>query len=72
VRLHDRELLLTGDAAYRRRTIDPGEKPLLIADEHLFERSLGEIRQYLELTPTAEVICGHDPDNWPGLAEVYS
>ena len=72
VRLHDRELLLTGDAAYRRRTIDPGETPLLIADEHLFARSLGEIRQYLEMTPTAEVICGHDPENWPKLAEVYS
>jgi glyoxylase-like metal-dependent hydrolase (beta-lactamase superfamily II) len=72
VRLHDRELLLTGDAAYRRRTIDPGETPLLIADEHRFARSLGEIRRYLELTPTAEVICGHDPDSWPQLAEVYS
>jgi glyoxylase-like metal-dependent hydrolase (beta-lactamase superfamily II) len=72
VRLHDRELLLTGDAAYRRRTIDPGETPLLIADEHLFERSLGEIRQYLALTPTAEVICGHDPQSWPQLREIYS
>lgn len=72
VRLHDRELLLTGDAAYRRRTIDPGERPLLIADEHRFVRSLGEIRRYLRLTPSAEVICGHDPDAWPRLAEVYS
>jgi glyoxylase-like metal-dependent hydrolase (beta-lactamase superfamily II) len=72
VRLHDRELLLTGDAAYRRQTIDPGETPLLIADEHRFARSLGEIRQYLQMTPTAEVICGHDPDSWPQLAEVYS
>lgn len=72
VRLHDRELLLTGDAAYRRRTIDPGETPLLIADEHLFARSLTEIRRYLELTPTAEVICGHDPESWPRLAAVYS
>ncbi len=72
VRLHDRELLLTGDAAYRRRTIDPGETPLLIADEHLFARSLNEIRQYLDLTPTAEVICGHDPQSWPDLREIYS
>jgi glyoxylase-like metal-dependent hydrolase (beta-lactamase superfamily II) len=72
VRLHDRELLLTGDAAYRRTTIDPGETPLLIADEHLYARSLNEIRQYVALTPTAEVICGHDPDSWPQLSEVYS
>ena len=71
-RLHDRELLLTGDAAYRRRTIDPGERPLVMADEHLFGRSLSEIRQYLRLTPTAEVICGHDPQSWPGLREIYS
>ena len=72
VRLHDRELMLTGDAAYRRRTIDPGETPLLVADAHLFARSLNEIRRYVELTPSAEVICGHDPQSWPQLAEVYS
>lgn len=72
VRLHDRELLLTGDAAYRRETIRTRELPLLVTDEHLYQRSLGEIARYLEQTPSAVVICGHDPSEWENLDEVYS
>jgi glyoxylase-like metal-dependent hydrolase (beta-lactamase superfamily II) len=72
VRLHDRELLLTGDAAYRRETIATGELPLVVTDEHRYRRSLAEIARYVELTPSAEVICGHDPAGWAELAEVYS
>ena len=72
VRLHDRELLLTGDAAYRRATIDTGELPLFCADEHLYRRSLSEIRAYVERTPSAVVICGHDPEGWAELDAVYS
>jgi len=72
LRLHDRELLLTGDAAYRRRTIEEDELPLFCADQHLYHRSLAEIRRYVERTPTAVVICGHDPEGWAQLDEVYS
>jgi N-acyl homoserine lactone hydrolase len=72
LRLHDRELLLTGDAAYRRETIDQAELPLVVTDEHLYRRSLTEIARYVERTPSAEVICGHDPVGWANLAEVYS
>ena len=35
------------------------------------QRSLGEIRRFLERTPGAIVICGHDPEQWPRLAAVY-
>lgn len=66
-----RELLLTADAAYSTRTIRDRLVPLFCADEHLYLRSLGEIRRFLERTPGAIVICGHDPDQWPTLAPVY-
>ena len=46
-----RELLLTGDAAYARRTIDEELVPLFCDDVHRYRRSLREIRRYLELTP---------------------
>ena len=48
-----RELLLTGDAAYSRATIDEGLVPLFCDDVHRYMRSLREIRRYLELTPSA-------------------
>lgn len=67
-----RELLLTGDAAHRRRAIDEGELQLLCDDDHLYRRSLGEIRRYVAQTPDAVVICGHDPEGFAALREVYS
>ena len=57
-----REVLLTGDAAYSRRTIEEDLVPVFVDDVHRYRRSLGEIRRYVEHTPDAEVICGHDPD----------
>lgn len=71
LRLRGREALLTADAAYTRRTIDTGCLPLLAADEHLFRRSLAEIRQFLDQTPGALVVPGHDHETWPTLAAVY-
>jgi N-acyl homoserine lactone hydrolase len=71
LRLGNREALLTGDAAYERRTIDHQVRPLLMHDEHRFWRSLGEIRRYLEHTPDALVITGHDRHEWPALAPLY-
>ena len=67
----DRELLLTADAAYARRTIDEQLVPVFVDDVHRYRRSLREIRRYVEQTPSAEVICGHDPDSWPQVRETY-
>lgn len=67
-----RELLLAGDAVHRRRAIDDGELQLLCADDHLYRRSLGEIRRYVQQTPDTTVICNHDAEAWNGLHEVYS
>jgi N-acyl homoserine lactone hydrolase len=66
-----RELLLTGDAAYSRQTIDDELLPTFCDDPHRYMRSLREIRRYLELTPSALVICGHDPDSWPQVRDRY-
>jgi glyoxylase-like metal-dependent hydrolase (beta-lactamase superfamily II) len=71
LRLRGREALLTGDAAYLKRTIDESITPLLPHDEHKFFRSLKEIQRYVERTPEALVIPGHDRDVWPTLAPVY-
>jgi glyoxylase-like metal-dependent hydrolase (beta-lactamase superfamily II) len=66
-----RELLLAGDAAYAQRTIDEDLLPVFVEDVHRYRRSLREIRRYVEQTPSAEVICGHDPDAWPQVRDTY-
>jgi N-acyl homoserine lactone hydrolase len=65
------EVLLTGDAAYTERELRGEVLPFVIDDPHLRARSLNEIRGYLEQTPGATVITGHDADLWPRLREVY-
>jgi len=71
LRLAGREVLLTGDAAYAQKNIDNRSVPLVCPDEHLYLRSLDEIRRFTEQTPGALVICGHDPWAWPQLKSVY-
>lgn len=67
-----RELLLAGDAAYARRTIDERLVPLFMAGKRRdYERSLDQIARYADGHPDAVVICGHDPWSWPALAPVY-
>src|SRR5215207_535247 len=73
LRLRGRDALLTGDAAYLRRTIDEDERvdPLLMQDEHLYRRSLKEIKGFVEREPEAVVITGHDAETWPQLDPLY-
>ena len=66
-----RELLLTADAAYARRTIDETLVPVFVDDVHVYRRSLGEIARYVELTPSASVVCGHDAEGWAAVQDVY-
>ena len=46
-------MLVAADAIYMRRTLDDTQLPYRTADEHLFRRSLREIRQYATETPEA-------------------
>jgi N-acyl homoserine lactone hydrolase len=72
LRLAGRDLLLTGDAVYTRRTIDEGLVPIYCADEHLYRRSLREIQDHVAGNPGAVVICGHDAERWAQLQPVYA
>ena len=65
------EVLVAADAVYLRRTLEDTHLPYRTADEHLFRRSLREIRQYATETPDALIIPGHDWDAWQQLEPVY-
>jgi glyoxylase-like metal-dependent hydrolase (beta-lactamase superfamily II) len=65
------EVLLAGDAIYLRRTLDDDHLPYRTEDEHLFRRSLREIRQYARETPEAVIVPGHDWEAWQRLRAVY-
>jgi glyoxylase-like metal-dependent hydrolase (beta-lactamase superfamily II) len=65
------EVLVAGDAIFMRRTLDEEHLPFALPDEHLFRRSLREIRQYRKETPDALIIPGHDWDAWQELDASY-
>jgi glyoxylase-like metal-dependent hydrolase (beta-lactamase superfamily II) len=71
VRLKDRECLIAGDAIYTMRSLNTGDLPLIIADEHNYKRSVREIRAYKQMTPSALIIPGHDADYFASLEDVY-
>ncbi len=71
LRLKDREALVTGDAVYFTRTIDDERRGWVMADEHKWHRSIGEIRLYRRENPEALIIPGHDPDEWAKLLPRY-
>ena len=71
VRTNERELLILGDAAYTEPGLRGQAVPFQVEDEHLYRRSLKEVRQYLEQTPDALVIPSHDYRLWPELQSVY-
>jgi glyoxylase-like metal-dependent hydrolase (beta-lactamase superfamily II) len=65
------EVLLAADAMFMRRTLEEEHLPHFLFDEHLFRRSLREIKQYVKETPDAVVVPGHDWEAWQGLEPVY-
>jgi N-acyl homoserine lactone hydrolase len=71
VRTEHGEVLVAGDAIFMRRTLDEDHLPHMLFDEHLFRRSLREIKQYVKETPDSVVIPGHDWEAWEKLKPVY-
>jgi N-acyl homoserine lactone hydrolase len=65
------EVLVAGDAIYLRKTLADTHLPYRTEDEHLFRRSLREIRQYATETPEALIVPGHDWDAWHELEASY-
>ena len=71
LRLSGREALICGDAAYTMKTIEDTHLPFKMADEHRFRRSLKEIQLFIDQTPDAVVVPGHDMRAWRLLDSVY-
>jgi N-acyl homoserine lactone hydrolase len=71
LRLSNRDALLTGDAAFTRRTLAGEATPMVLDDAHRFRRSLREIQRFVEQAPGSLVIPGHDGEGWKGLANAY-
>jgi glyoxylase-like metal-dependent hydrolase (beta-lactamase superfamily II) len=71
LRLREREALLIGDAAFTRAALAGTAMPMILDDAHRYRRALGEIRRYLEQTPGALAIPGHDAEAWVELEPVY-
>lgn len=65
------ELLLTGDAAYARATIERSLTPVLTWKDGPYRESLARVQRWAAEHPGAPVIPGHDSDAWAELAEVY-
>jgi N-acyl homoserine lactone hydrolase len=65
-------VLLTGDAAYARQSIDERWVPLTVAGKvSEYRDSLEKIAAWSAAHPGAPVICGHDPWNRDDLARDY-
>jgi len=71
LRLRDGEALLLGDAAYTRAMLAGRARPMILDDACALERSLGEIRRFLDERPDALAIPGHDAEAWGELAPLY-
>jgi len=72
LRVDDGDLLLTGDAAYARRSIEERLIPMTITgSQEAYERSLSQVAAWSGAHPEAPVVCGHDPWNRADLERVY-
>jgi N-acyl homoserine lactone hydrolase len=71
LRLRGREALLCADAVYTLRAIAEDVTPLIMDDEHRWQRSLREIRGFVQRSPGLLVIPGHDGEAWGELDDVY-
>jgi glyoxylase-like metal-dependent hydrolase (beta-lactamase superfamily II) len=71
LRTGEREVLVAGDAIYTRRSLERGEVPYQVDDEHRFRRSVKEIQLFHETRHDALVIPGHELDFWKTLDAVY-
>ncbi len=71
LRTESGEVLVAGDAIYLRSTLADSHLPYRTEDDHVFRRSLREIRQYATETPDALIIPGHDFEAWRELDASY-
>ena len=70
-RLRDRDFVIAGDAIYTRAQLEGADPPPRPVDMHNWKRSLGELQQFARTYPRAEIVAGHDPDQWSALEKRY-
>ena len=71
LKLRSREMLVAADSIYTMRTLRESVMPYGAQDEHQFRRSLREVQRYVEQTPSAVVVPGHDLEAFRALERVY-
>jgi N-acyl homoserine lactone hydrolase len=71
LRLREHEALLTGDAAYTRTAIERSVIPGMFQDRKASRDSLRRIQEFIEQSPDALVIPGHDAPTWAKLERAY-
>lgn len=64
------QVLLVGDAAYTRRSIEEQILPLLTDNDDKYRATLTELKRFTELEPDAIVVPSHDPTAWHQLRDV--
>ena len=71
-RAGQRDVLLTGDAAYTKHTIADGTMPGIARDDKRFAVTLAQLQRFVKARPETVVITGHDRETWPTLEAVYA
>ncbi len=64
LRLHDRPLLLAGDALYTMRTLREDLRPAIHGRRRAYDRSIDAFRRFANAYPGALLLPGHDLDAW--------
>lgn len=65
------ELLLTGDAAYARVTVERSLTPVLTWKDGPYRESLARVQKWVADHPGAPYVPGHDQDAWDALPAVF-
>jgi N-acyl homoserine lactone hydrolase len=65
------DLLLTGDAAYARQTVERSLLPVLTWKDEPYRASLKRVQQWVADHPGAPYVPGHDPEAWAALPAVF-
>lgn len=68
VRLDGREIVLTGDACYLRRTLEDLHLPSVVYDQEGMLESLRRLRRLRDAG--ARIFYGHDPEFWATVPQV--
>jgi glyoxylase-like metal-dependent hydrolase (beta-lactamase superfamily II) len=71
-RLKERDLVISGDAIYEEKQLEPGASlPGVMNDSHNYRRSLQELRLFRQTYPSAVITAGHDAEFYENAPEIW-